>query len=208
MSLFKLHPLYIFYYLFTLSALSSCASRLIIQSEPSQAEVFVKVEGKKDKVSIGTTPLEISEIELLEKLKLTPESSQWIQLSFEKKEYTTREILMPSNRWGETQKVIKLNLTNNPDKTTVVNQMLSYFFNAKKFAETRQYDQAHSEIDKVLLLDAKSVRGLNMKAGIFFLEGKLDEAKKYYRDALSIDPSSSDAIKMLEKISNKNGGRS
>lgn len=198
-----------FYFLFTallaLAFSSGCANKIIIQSEPPQAEVFVKVEGKKDKVSLGTTPLETTEAVIAEKLNLSADSTQWIQLSLEKKEFTTREILIPSNRWGEKEKVIKLALPNNPDKSTIVNEMLSYFFNAKKFAETKQYDQAHSEIDKIIAMDAKSVRALNMKAGIFFLEGKLDEAKKYYRDALTIDPSSSDAIKMLEKISNKSG---
>lgn len=198
------------FYIFCIAVVaifSGCANKIIIQSEPSQAEVFVKVEGKKDKVSLGTTPVEVSEAQIADKLNLTPDSSQWVQLILEKKEYSTREILIPSNRWGEMQKVIKLSLPNNPDKSTIVNEMLSYFFNAKKFAETKQYDQAHSEIDKILAMDAKSVRALNMKAGIFFLEGKLDEAKKYYRDALTIDPSSSDAIKMLEKIQNKSGVR-
>lgn len=206
MTTLKFHRFILFLFAAGFFALfSGCANKVIIQSEPSQAEVFARVEGKKDKISLGTTPLEISESQIAEKLSLTADSTQWIQLILEKKEFSTREILIPSNRWGESQKVIKLNLPNNPDKSTVVNEMLSYFFNAKKFAETKQYDQAHSEMDKVLAMDAKSVRALNMKAGIFFLEGKLDESKKYYRDALTIDPSSSDAIKMLEKIQNKSG---
>ena len=184
-----------------------CANKIVIQSDPPQAEVFVRVEGKKDRVSIGTTPVEISESQLADKLNLTADSVQWIQLVLEKKEYTTREVLIPSNRWGETLKIVKLSLPNNPDKTTVVNEMLSYYFNAKKFAETKQFDQAHSELDKILSLDEKNVRALNMKAGVFFLEGKLDLAKKLYRDALTIDPASSDAIKMLEKIQNKSGGQ-
>ena len=184
---------------------SGCVSKMVIQSDPPQADVFAKVEGKKDRVNLGQTPLEISETQLAEKLSLSPDSTQWIQLSFEKKEFTAREILVPSNRWGETQKVVKLTLTSSPEKTTLVNEMLSFFFNAKKFAESKQFDQAHTEIDKALAMDSKSVRALNMKAGIYFLEGKLDEAKKYYRDALTIDPSSSDAIKMLEKIQNKSG---
>lgn len=182
-----------------------CANKIVVQSDPPQAEVFARVEGKKDRVSIGTTPVEISESQLAEKLNLSADSTQWVQLVLEKKEYTTREVLIPSNRWGETSKIIKLSLPQNPDKSTVVNEMLSYYFNAKKFAETKQFDQAHSEIDKILALDEKNVRAINMKAGIFFLEGKFDAAKKLYREALTLDPTSSDAIKMLEKIQNRSG---
>lgn len=192
---------------FFLLGFTSCVSKVIIQSEPTKSDVFVRVEGKKDRVNLGQTPLEISESQLAEKLNLTPDSTQWINLILEKKEFTTREILIPSNRWGESSKIIKINLDKNPDKSTVVQEMLSYFFNAKKFAETKQYDQAHSEIDKILVMDSKNVRAINMKAGIFYLEGKLDEAKKLYRDALTIDPSSSDSIKMLEMIQNKSGGK-
>ena len=149
--------------------------------------------------------MEISETQLADKLSLTPDSVQWVQLIMEKKEFSPREVLMPSSRWGERTKLIKLALSANPDKSTVVQEMLSLFFNAKKFAESKQFDQAHSEIDKVLALDSKSVRAMNMKAGIFYLEGKNDEAKRLYREALNLDPSSSDAIKMLEKIQNASG---
>lgn len=182
-----------------------CVSKMVIQSEPSQAEVYVRVEGKSDRILLGQTPLEISETQLADKLALGPDSIQWIQFVLEKKEYSPREIMIPSNRWGETSKVIKLALTSNPDKSTIVRDMLSHFFNAKKFAETKQFSQAHSEIDKILGLDSKSVKALNMKAGIFYLEGKLDEAKNLYRKALDVDPSSSDAIKMLEKLQNREG---
>jgi hypothetical protein len=72
-----------FYFFFTsLLALAfgfGCANKIIIQSEPPQAEVFVKVEGKKDKVSLGTTPLETTEAVIADKLNLTADSTQWIQ---------------------------------------------------------------------------------------------------------------------------------
>ena len=182
-----------------------CVSKMVIQSEPSQAEIYARVEGKGDRILLGQTPLEISETQLADKLSLSADSIQWVQLVLEKKEYGTREVFLPSNRWGERSKVIKLTLSANPDKSTIVREMLSRFFNAKKFAETKQFDQAHSEIDKVLTLDSQSVKALNMKAGIYFLEAKWEEAKRLYRKALEIDPSSSDAIKMLEKLQNREG---
>lgn len=181
-------------------------STFVIQSEPPQAEVYAQVEGKKDRVKLGTTPLELSETQLAEQLKLTAESTQWIQFSFEKKEYLSRSIMIPSNRWGEKAKLLKIQLSPNAEQTTLARQIISHFFNAKKFAETKQFDQAHSEIDKVLVLDPNSTQALNIKAGVYYLEGNTSEAKKYYRQAIAIDPTSSDAIKMLEKIQNTGGG--
>jgi len=188
-----------------------CASLLggsvfVIQSEPSQADVYAQVEGKKDRVKLGSTPLEMTEAQLAEQLKLTAESTQWIQFSFEKKEFGARTLMIPSNRWGEKTKMLKIQLSPNTEQTTLARQIISHFFNAKKFAETKQFDQAHSEIDKVLALDPQSTQALNIRAGIYYLEGKTSEAKKYYREAIAIDPTSSDAIKMLEKIQNTGGG--
>lgn len=184
----------------------SCTSKLILQSDPSQADIFARVEGKSDKVKLGQTPMEITEVQLAETLKLSAESSQWVELTYEKKDYQSRNFLIPSNRWGENTKTLKISLLPVAEQTTVAKKMVNYFFNAKKFAETKQYDQAHSEIDKVLEIDSKSTQAMIMKAGIYFLQNRPEEAKKLYKDALALDPSSTDAIKMLEQIQNKSGG--
>lgn len=180
-----------------------CSAKLIIQSEPSQANIFVNVEGRTAPIKIGQTPLEVTEVQLAETLKLTPESSQWIEFSFEKKDFLNRKVMLPSNRWGESTKIIKINLPPSADQTTVAKKIINYFFNAKKFAETKQYDQAHSEIDKILEIDSKFSQAITMKAGIYFLQEKMEDAKKLYKDALTIDPASTDAIQMLERIQNK-----
>ena len=61
------------------------------------------------------------------------------------------------------------------------------------------------EIDKVLEIVSQSSQALTMIAGIYFLQGRLEDSKKLYKDALALDPSSTDAIQMLEKIQNKGG---
>lgn len=186
---------------------SGCASKLIVQSEPSQAEVFARVEGKQDKILLGQTPLEISEKEFLAKLALSPDATQWVNLIFEKQEHSPREVVIPSSRWGEQEKILKLKLESNPDKMTIVQKILAHFFNAKEFAESKQFDQAHTELDKVLDIDKSSVRALNMKAGVYYLQGKYSEARSYYRQALNIDPAFSDAIEMMEKLETLSSAR-
>lgn len=190
-------------FIFTLNA---CASKLVVQSEPSNASVFITVPGKSEKVKIGETPLELTESQINENLKLTPESSQWVEFTLEKKDFQGKTIFIPSNRWGELSKIVKIQLKPSEDSATTVDKLLKHFFNAKKFVETRQYEAAHQEIDRVLEVDSKMTQALNMKAGVYYLQGNIDEARKLYKKALDIDPGSSDAIKMLEKLQKDSGG--
>lgn len=195
--------------LFLLMLLSSCASpKLVMQSDPPQAEVTVSIEGSTDKVKAGVTPFELTESQLSELLKVTPDNTQWVQLTFEKKDFQKRVVIIPTNRWGGSSRTFKIQLSPMDDPTTTVTKILKYFFNAKKFAETKQYEQAHSEVDKILALDSKMTQAMNMKAGIFFLQGNTAESRNLYKKALEIDPGSNEAIQMLEKIQNKTEGGS
>lgn len=187
------------------TATIGCSSKLMVQTEPAQADVFVSIEGREDRVKIGQTPFEISEPQLMEQLKLSPENTQWIELLFVKKDFQTRNVMIPSNRWGELSRTLRLEMKAMDDPTTLVTRLVKYLFNAKKFAETKQFEQAHSEIDKVLAVDSKMAQALNMKAGIYFLQGNMDEARAGYKRALEIDPGSNEAIQMLERIQNKSG---
>jgi tetratricopeptide (TPR) repeat protein len=193
------------YAVIILLALCGCTSKLVVQSDPPQADVFFSIEGRPEKVKAGQTPLELTEPALMELLKISADSSLWIELTLEKKDFEKRVVMLPSNRWGEASRSLKLQLKPMDDNTTTVKKMMRYFFNAKKFAETKQFEQAHSEIDKVLALDSEMPQALNMKAGIYFLQGQMADAKANYKKALDIDPGSNEAIQMLEKIQNKSG---
>lgn len=184
---------------------TACTSKLIVQSEPPEAEVFLSVEGKNNPVSAGKTPLELTETQLLDLLKITPESAQWIEFSFTKKDFETRTFLLPSNRWGELSRTLKIHLKPSKDSSTLVIRILRHLFNAKQFAETKQYDQAHAEVDKVIELDSQIPQAFVVKGGIFFLQNRLQDSNENYKKALAIDPSFKEAIQMMEKIKNKMG---
>lgn len=189
-----------------LTLIFGCVSKLTIQSDPPQADLFASIEGKEDKQKLGQTPLELSEFQLLEVLKLSPESTSWIELTFSKENFQTKNVVMPSSRFGEMKRLFKVKLRPMEENSTVVTKMMRLFFNAKKFAESKQYEDAHGEVDKIIAQDAKIPQAFSMKAGIYFLQGNLDMAKEYYTKAIEIDPSFAEAITMLEKIKNKKGG--
>ncbi|QDK46073.1 hypothetical protein DOM22_13355 [Bdellovibrio sp. ZAP7] len=186
--------------------LGACSSKLVVQSEPSTAAVYISATGKADRVKVGDTPLELTEMQIAETLKLSPESSNWVEFSFEKKDHEAKTIMLPSNRWGEMTRIVKVKLKPSDEASTTATKILKYFFNAKKFVETRQFEAAHQEVDKVLAIDSQNSQAMTMKAGIYYLQSNIDEARKLYKKALEIDPGSSDAIKMLEKIQRDQGG--
>lgn len=185
---------------------TGCVTKLSIQSDPLQADVFVSVDGQLDKQKLGQTPLELTEPQLLEILKISPESSSWIEFTFSKQDFETKNVVMPSSRFGEMSRVFKVKLKPMAENSTVVTRMMRLFFNAKKFADTKQFEQAHGEIDKVITMDSRIPQAYSMKAGVYFLQGNLDMAQQYYSKALEIDASFSEAIQMLERIKNKKGG--
>lgn len=190
----------------TLSLISACSSKLIVQSEPSDADVLLSVGNQKERVKAGKTPLEMSERQLAELLHLSPQRTDLITVHFEKKEFEEKDVLVPSNRWGETSKTVKVDLVPRTEVGTSLSRLLQHLFNARKFAETRQYDQAHGEVDKVLSLDSNLAPAMVMKGSVYFLQGQIADAETWYKKALDKDPGQSEAVQMLEKIRNKKGG--
>lgn len=186
----------------------ACTPKLLIKSEPSTADVYLSVEGRIEKIKAGTTPLEITELQINELLQITSESTQWIQITLEKKDFEAKVLSLPSNRWGEISKNLNLRLSAVDGPSTTATKMLNHFFNAKKFAETKQFPQAHAEIDKIISIDSKMPQALTMKAGIYYMQGSIQEAKGLYLKALELDPSSNEAIQMLERIKAKAEGGS
>lgn len=184
---------------------TACSSKLILQSEPSDADISIAVAGKVEKAKAGKTPLELTEGQLQQMLQVTPDKAALLEITIEKKDFETRTILLPSNRWGELSKTVKLKLEPRTEASDTVRMMLRHLFNGKKFAETRQYEQAHQELDKALVLDTKLAQAMSMKAGVYYLQGNLNEAEVWYKKTLETDPSFSEAVQMLEKLHGKKG---
>lgn len=192
------------YLLFIFSC--ACASKLTLQSDPPDAEVSISVAGKADKAKAGKTPVELTEGQLQQMLQVAPDKAALLEITLEKKDFETRTILFPSNRWGELSKTVKIQLTPRTEASDTVRVMLRHLFNGKKFAESRQYDQAHLELDKALALDSKLAQAMSMKAGVYYLQNNLAESEAWYKKALEVEPSFSEAVQMLEKIKTKKGG--
>lgn len=180
----------------------SCTSKLIIQSDPPQSQVSIAIEGQ-DSLKIGITPLEISDRELAEKLRTPIKSNSFVSFIFEKENFLTKTVYVPIGRWNQTQQSINIILQPKSDEGRVAVQILQHLFNAKKFIETRQTEQAHTEVDKALTLEPKLTYAMLLKGSIYYIAGQWDEAEVWYKKAIDIEPKQTEAIKMLEKLKSK-----
>lgn len=177
----------------------SCTSKLKIQSEPADIEVFVAQQNSTQKKSLGKTPLEITYSDLNEKIGVTQNSGEFISISFESKDYDIEKVLLLAKPFGMTSTQVFVKLTPLKD-VSHARDILQKLHNAQKFAQAAQFDRALVDIDKVLEVDPNFIRALSLKGSIYYLQKNYDEALKWFEKALALDGSFEEAIKMIAKI--------
>ncbi len=186
-------------FLGSLWLLVGCSSKLKIQSEPSDIEVFVAQQNSAQKKSLGKTPIEITYSDLSEKVGGTQSSGEFLNISFEAKDFDIEKVLLPSKPFGLTSTQIYVKLTPLKD-VSQARDILQKLHNAQKFAQAGQFDRAFVDIDKVLEVDPSFIRALSLKGSVYYLQKNYDEALKWFEKALALDGSFEEAVKMIAKI--------
>jgi tetratricopeptide (TPR) repeat protein len=179
--------------------LVACSSKLKIQSEPSDIEVFVSQQNSAQKKSLGKTTIEITYSDLSEKIRGTQNSGEFVYMSFESKDFDIEKVLLPSRPFGLTSTQIFVKLTPLKD-VSQARDILQKLHNAQKFAQAGQFDRALVDIDKVLEVDPNFIRALSLKGSVYYLQKNYDEALKWFEKALALDGSFEEAVKMIAKI--------
>ena len=182
-----------------LTYLTSCSSKLIVQSDPSDVEVFASAQNSNQKKSIGKTPLEIKYSDLYEKAGFTPSNGEFLYISLEGKDYDVEKVLLPPTPYGLTSSHVLVKLTPLKD-VSQAKEILQKLHIAQKFAQAAQFERALVEIDKVLEVDPNFIRALSLKGSVYYLQKNFDEALKWFEKALSLDGSFEEAVKMISKI--------
>jgi tetratricopeptide (TPR) repeat protein len=186
-------------FVFFIFASLGCSTKLKVQSEPTDAEVFVSQQYSTEKKSLGKTPLEISYAELNEKSGGPPKAGEFLVLSFEAKDFEAEKILLPAAPFGATDSNVSVRMVASKDANRAKN-ILDRLHNAQKFAQSSQFERAHIETDKVLEIDPNFLRALSMKGSIYYLQKQYEEALKWFEKALAADNSFEEAAKMISKI--------
>lgn len=194
-----------FYFSFGLLAIvglfSGCTSKIKIQAEPTDVNVFVGQQNTLDRRPLGMAPLELSFNELSEKAGGSMKTGDYVVLTFEAKDYETEKVLLPVPVLGATSTNLFVKLQNsNERKESIYREILQRLHNAQKYAQASQFERALIETDKVLDLDPKFERALSMKGSIYYLQKNYIQALKWFDEAIRIDPAFDEAIKMINKI--------
>jgi tetratricopeptide (TPR) repeat protein len=183
-----------------LALLTGCASKLLVVTEPSGAEVYLRTLGGEEKLA-GKTPLELSDVEIRDLLRLGSTQAQFIQVRLSLVAFEEMNLFVPSSKWGQRRSLIKLTMT--PVKESIskkVNEVVKRFYSAQKLVEARQYELAHLEVNRILEVDAMIPQAHAIRGAAFYLQGRLKESLESYQEVLRLDPQYPEAIKMIEKI--------
>ena len=93
-----------------LALLTGCASKLLVVTEPSGAEVYLRTLGGEEKLA-GKTPLELSDVEIRDLLRLGSTQAQFIQVRLSLVAFEEMNLFVPSSKWGQRRSLIKLTMT-------------------------------------------------------------------------------------------------
>lgn len=173
---------------------------MTIVTDPPEVEVYAGQKDTENPVFIGSTPLELDEDELSKKIKIEPEKFSFLELSLKKSGYESEKIWLPSRGWDSQHVTVKVQLKESGASGSQLDLVLQYILNAQKFAETRQFEQAHMALDEALKIAPKFARAASMKAGVFFLQKSYDQSRIWYRRTLELNPGHTEAVKMLDQI--------
>lgn len=189
-----------FHFLMTLVFAGCATSRIVVKSEPSESEVYVRAAGSEEKKSIGKTPITMSFSELKEATKIDPASGEFFELVVEKSDFQPERFLIPAARMGHAETIVLAKLKSSEGEGKTVHRLLQHLFNAQKLANDREYERAQLELDKAFAIDAKFTRGMSLRGSIFFVQQKYEESLKWFQRALDTDPQFEDAVKMISQI--------
>lgn len=183
---------------------SGCATKLVLLSEPSEVEISLKLPNGEKK-SLGKTPTELSLSDLEKDLPLTAATGEMLELLFEKNDFESQQVWIPSTKFGMTKVALFTKLKAGTDQAKLADSLLQYLHNAQKFASNGNFDRALQEVDLVLEKNPKFIRALSMKGALLFNQEKWDDSRKWYEKALSFDNSFDEAVKMIDQIKKKKG---
>ena len=176
---------------------------MTIVTEPPDVEIYAGQRDTENPVLLGNSPLELTESEVSDRINIDPDKFSFLEISLKKFGYETEKIWLPSRGWDTQHVTVKVQMKESGAKGGKLDLVLQYILNAQKFAEARQYEQAHISLDEALKIAPRFARATSMKAAVFYLQKSYDKSRQWYQKTLEIDPSHGEAVKMLDQISKK-----
>lgn len=184
-------------------SLYGCASfSFKVVTDPDQAEVFIVDSGTNEPKTLGMTPLNKSGEELDEHLKGQNHPGGLVNIIIKKDGFKTKDIWVPVQAAGSlgAEIVLKLDPSDQEVEMRTAKELVDGLFLSQQFANTKQFERALIEIDKVLAAYPQFDRALSMKAAIHYARGEFEESLKWYESALAVNPELKTAVDMAGKV--------
>jgi tetratricopeptide (TPR) repeat protein len=190
-----------------LGSVLGCSPKIIVKSEPGEANVYVVTPEKGEKKLVGKTPIESEPAKIRELLGEEKGSDQYFELVVEKEKFKAERLLVPYGAMGTLVTEVQVKMKEGVDEERTAMDLVQSLLLAQKFASLKEYERAVSEIDKILAQHPKFVRALAMKGAVYFVQKKWDESARWYEEALKIDPQLQESTDMLAKIKDAREGK-
>lgn len=181
--------------------LPACASKLVISSQPAEAEVYARNEKTGANVFIGKTPIAKALNEFQDKLDTGAIDGSFFLLEFKKPDYVTKEVVLPASRWNTLETHLHVELEK--DKGQASHLLIQHLLNAQSFMSKGLVDRAKLEVDRALKLDPKFAWGYIMSGQIQYISRNFNDSLLAFEKAIEIDPENEQALKMLTRVRQK-----
>ena len=179
-----------------------CSSKFVVKSEPPEASVYFVDVKSGEKKSIGKTPLEMPAEDVKKAVENMPSPGEFYTVVVEKNGYETQTFSLPTAQYTTlvTSLDVKLKEGVVQKELKLAKTILDQLFLAQKFALKNQFERAHIEIDKVVEQFPNFSRALTMRASIYFAQKNYSESLRWFEEALKVEPTLDEAIKMAAKL--------
>ena len=186
-----------------LNLLFGCTSHFKIVTEPPGVEVALRIRGAEKFEPLGQTPLEITTKQIEDKVRMSVNSGELVELQFNKKGYRTEYLVLPPSRMVTVQTDLKVKMIEGAREGEIADTLLTLVDNSQKFAQNRDFDRALIEIDKAISMNANFIKAYNLKGTFYYLKNDLANSLLNFEKALSLDPKNQEALKMINFLKKK-----
>ncbi len=183
-----------------LAVVAGCTNlKVVVRSEPSGAEVWIKdrLTGKRN--ILGITPLEVSPDAIDWVLGASKDSNKdYWEVLISKEGYQTAQYFLPRKSGTSVSGLTATLVPGVDDERAKV--VIERLFTAQNYAVKGVFDKAHKEVDHVLRTWPRFGRAYTMRGSIYILQRKYQDALEAYETAQFVDATLTEAKLMAAEL--------
>lgn len=185
----------------TLNALAiGCAAktRLLVQSNPDKAAVFLRAAGAAEAKSVGETPLTLEAAKLPPELKSGPVYLEIRKDGFRSSELLITEVMGLNTTVTRQLEAVKVEEPKEQTKDAPdVGPLVDELFEAQRLIRVGRLDEALKSLEQIRTKNPSLAAVYEMQGGVYYLQHKASEALDAYRLAKKFNPGNADSVRMV-----------